>query len=185
MDDKHPLPNEDQIACRIWEAGRATSAAPTYFQSISFGTPAVEYWDGGMGCNNPTHEALIETSRIWGERRIACLLSIGTGLDVPPPITIPRFGLRRVRYLIAVASELKKIVTDCEGIHELVQEMCKYRTLPIPYTRLNVPNLGIFGMDEYKYKSDIRDATSTYLADTRTGEKIEQACKDIAERLMT
>jgi patatin-like phospholipase/acyl hydrolase len=35
---------------KIWEAARATSAAPTYFRGIKLG--GVEYVDGGLGFNN-------------------------------------------------------------------------------------------------------------------------------------
>jgi hypothetical protein len=34
---------------RIWEALRATSAAPTFFEEMQFGTPKVTYLDGGVG----------------------------------------------------------------------------------------------------------------------------------------
>ena len=36
---------------KIWEAGRATSAAPTYFPRIKL--DEYEYVDGGVGFNNP------------------------------------------------------------------------------------------------------------------------------------
>ena len=36
---------------KIWEAARATSAAPTYFPRIKLGDH--EYVDGGLGFNNP------------------------------------------------------------------------------------------------------------------------------------
>jgi patatin-like phospholipase/acyl hydrolase len=36
---------------KIWEAARATSAAPTYFPRIKLGD--YEYVDGGLGFNNP------------------------------------------------------------------------------------------------------------------------------------
>lgn len=42
----------------IWEAARATSAAPTFFPSISVN--GVEYIDGGMGFNNPVILCVVE-----------------------------------------------------------------------------------------------------------------------------
>lgn len=41
-----PLPD-----CKIWEAGRATSAAPVYFEPIKVG--AYTLVDGGLSANNP------------------------------------------------------------------------------------------------------------------------------------
>jgi patatin-like phospholipase/acyl hydrolase len=37
--------------CLIWQAGRATSAAPVYFNSTKVGK--YELVDGGLGANNP------------------------------------------------------------------------------------------------------------------------------------
>jgi predicted acylesterase/phospholipase RssA len=38
--------------CTIWQAARATCAAPTYFRRMKIGD--CEYVDGGLGFNNPT-----------------------------------------------------------------------------------------------------------------------------------
>jgi hypothetical protein len=69
---------------RIWEAARATSAASTFFDSISIGVPGQRFLDGGTGANNPVRH-------LWGEAvdslprgellpdNLGCLISIGTG----------------------------------------------------------------------------------------------------------
>jgi patatin-like phospholipase/acyl hydrolase len=38
----------------IWQAGRATSAAPSYFDRMKVGD--YEFIDGGLGFNNPVGE---------------------------------------------------------------------------------------------------------------------------------
>lgn len=43
---ENPLPD-----IKIWEAARATSAAPAYFKRIKVGSE--ELIDGGLGANNP------------------------------------------------------------------------------------------------------------------------------------
>jgi hypothetical protein len=66
----------------IWEAGRATAAAPTYFKAIRIpcGSPtAARYVDGGIGFNNPAEMLVEEAMRIFPGRPIACIVSIGTG----------------------------------------------------------------------------------------------------------
>lgn len=70
---------EPKTRCAIWEAARATMAAPTFFKSISIGTPPIPYIDGGLGANNPSRLALAESRLIWGRDTKVCLLSIGTG----------------------------------------------------------------------------------------------------------
>lgn len=66
--------------CAIWEAARATSAAPSFFKPmiITNPLPPMTYVDGGLGHNNPAKLALIEAGRIWAGKDV-CLVSIGTG----------------------------------------------------------------------------------------------------------
>src|ERR1700738_4824255 len=67
--------------CTIWEAGRATSAAPLFFKPIRIDVPSPgrTFADGGLGHNNPAEVALKEASRLWGNGQRCCLVSIGTG----------------------------------------------------------------------------------------------------------
>jgi len=84
--------------CKIWEAGRATSAAPVYFKPIQVGNYTLV--DGGLSANNPIGWQVISAPvsnqtldllliyRLWNEcidvfgsgRSNACFLSIGTGI---------------------------------------------------------------------------------------------------------
>jgi len=68
--------------CAIWEAARATSAAPSFFKPMTINnpTPPITYVDGGLGYNNPSQLALVEAQRIWNSKnKDICLVSIGTG----------------------------------------------------------------------------------------------------------
>ncbi|KAH7139692.1 acyl transferase/acyl hydrolase/lysophospholipase [Dactylonectria estremocensis] len=67
---------------KIWEASRATSAAPYYFPSITIGTN--EFIDGGAGNNNPSNIAWNEA--LWMANpldplrgKVAALVSLGCG----------------------------------------------------------------------------------------------------------
>jgi hypothetical protein len=53
---------------KIWEAARATSAAPTFFSPVQ--VAGIKYGDGGTGWNNPTREAIYEARIIWPNRHI-------------------------------------------------------------------------------------------------------------------
>jgi len=66
--------------CAIWEAARATSAAPTFFKPMTIENHPlpITYVDGGLGYNNPAKLALIEAGRMWVGKEV-CLVSIGTG----------------------------------------------------------------------------------------------------------
>jgi predicted acylesterase/phospholipase RssA len=67
--------------CAIWEAARATSAAPTFFKSIRIEEPppGATFVDGGFLYNNPAELALSEAHRIWTTVKYFCLVSVGTG----------------------------------------------------------------------------------------------------------
>ena len=69
------------IDCPIWQAARATSAAPTFFMSMHIEVPSAgaDFVDGGLGFNNPSELALEESKRIWQDSKTCCLVSIGTG----------------------------------------------------------------------------------------------------------
>jgi predicted acylesterase/phospholipase RssA len=68
--------------CPIWQAARATTAAPTYFPPAWVTVPSPPEWyvDGGVTQNNPSPFALKEGKELWKAKR--CLLvSIGTGIQ--------------------------------------------------------------------------------------------------------
>ena len=67
--------------CKIWEAARATSAAPSFFKPIKIDDPIpIQYVDGALGWNNPAGLAIVEAQRIWNVNKTdVCLVSIGTG----------------------------------------------------------------------------------------------------------
>jgi predicted acylesterase/phospholipase RssA len=67
--------------CAMWQAARATSAAPTFFKPMKIDNrlPAMTYVDGGLIHNNPSLLAQDEARRIWPASKFCCLVSIGTG----------------------------------------------------------------------------------------------------------
>lgn len=76
------------MTIRIWEAARATSAAPTFFKRICIGSKGAEeeFLEGGMGCNNPVlkpievaKEAFPDLKQEFPGREphFDCILSIG------------------------------------------------------------------------------------------------------------
>ncbi|KLP22787.1 calcium-independent phospholipase A2 [Fusarium fujikuroi] len=68
---------------KIWEAARATSAAPTFFQPFVHPETKRSYIDGALMHNNPVSLAYSEVEKIWpGSLPPDIILSIGTGLVV-------------------------------------------------------------------------------------------------------
>lgn len=62
----------------MWEAARATSAVPLYFNQMKMSHST--FSDGGMLRNNPTDTVYHEARQIWPTRNIGIVISIGTGV---------------------------------------------------------------------------------------------------------
>ncbi|KAF8573609.1 FabD/lysophospholipase-like protein [Ramaria rubella] len=113
----YETPKYATFNCTIWEAARATSAAPTFFKRIVIGPPgsSEHYIDGGIGCNNPIKQVLEEAEVIFPGRKVACIISIGTGqpqtIGMPPPSLFQRV------LPLDVIQVLRSISTDCEQTH--------------------------------------------------------------------
>ena len=74
----YPVGTNEMFNCTIWEAARATSAAPTIFKSIEIGGPGTRqlYIDGGVGLNNPTRQVIVEAESAFPGRMGACIVII-------------------------------------------------------------------------------------------------------------
>ncbi|KAK1752635.1 hypothetical protein QBC47DRAFT_389002 [Echria macrotheca] len=91
---------------KVWQAARATSAAPLYFEPM-ITADGYEYWDGGLFFNNPALAASQEAELLWPAtaKRPDILLSVGNGTsshtqtshDLKGSPGISRSG-RRVRH---------------------------------------------------------------------------------------
>src|SRR5580704_4178335 len=71
----------ESFDCTIWEAVRATMAAPSFFKGIDIGGPGSKerFIDGGLGCNNPIAQVFEEAELVFPDRSVACVISIVTG----------------------------------------------------------------------------------------------------------
>ncbi|KAK2051650.1 FabD/lysophospholipase-like protein [Colletotrichum caudatum] len=86
----HPTAMSDLTSIPIWQAARATSAAPAFFPPIRVGE--YNFIDGGMQANNPLGWLWTEVLGTFGAaRQTNCFLSIGTGM--PSNQALPKFGL--------------------------------------------------------------------------------------------
>ncbi|KAL3108050.1 hypothetical protein niasHT_018212 [Heterodera trifolii] len=66
---------------RFWEAIRASSAAPSYFEE--FKLDGFMHQDGGILLNNPISIALQEAKQLWPHKNFHCVISIGNGKFMP------------------------------------------------------------------------------------------------------
>ena len=155
--------------CKIWEAARATSATPTFFEYIVIGEPGQPYVDGGVGRNNPIAQVLEEAELVFPGQQVACIVSIGTGQS--QAIAIPERGWLQVFSFIKA---LRGIATDCErSAQEAAQ---RFRGNPNIYFRFNVEQ----GMQsvrpaQWKRLDEVMAHTDQYMRLVEVDEKLEVA----------
>ncbi|MFB2917270.1 MULTISPECIES: patatin-like phospholipase family protein [Aerosakkonema] len=76
------LKGSDEDDYYVWQAARATSAAPTFFPAADFSKPGQKprvFVDGGIFINNPTLELLIRAKELYPQSPSILLVSLGTG----------------------------------------------------------------------------------------------------------
>jgi patatin-like phospholipase/acyl hydrolase len=66
--------------CFVWEAARATSAAPTYFPAKSIQDKVLV--DGGVYMNNPSLQLLFLAKQQYPDAKEYVLISLGTGRSI-------------------------------------------------------------------------------------------------------
>jgi predicted acylesterase/phospholipase RssA len=75
---------DDKDSTPIWQAARATTAAPIFFPParVDKPLPPRRYVDGGVMANNPAWEAVIEGKKYFKTRK-CFIVSVGTGIQKP------------------------------------------------------------------------------------------------------
>ena len=161
--------------CKIWEAARATTAAPTFFKRIDIGQE--QFIDGGLRCNNPAKQVLEEANKVFGnERLVSCLVSIGTGHSGTIGLENPdRFQKFLATKTIGV---LKKIATDCEQtsneLHTRFQDVEKF------YFRFNVEHgAETISLEEWEKMGKLEEHTNAY----KEKPSVSKAINEVVSRL--
>lgn len=119
---------------RIWEAVRASTAAPGYFEEFTLNKHV--HQDGGILINNPTAVAIHEAKLLWPKEKLQCVISLGSG-RYQPPNSIETEQEKDV-ILSSLKHKIARLIdsaTDTEMIHRLMQDMLPndvyYRMNPI------------------------------------------------------
>lgn len=169
----------------IWEAARATSAVPRFFEPC-----IIQGRSYSAGYSNPSSEALREAREIWPGCEIGCLLSIGSGLEREFELTeIDESGerhnqsYRRVEsstVSIEVASYIDDLIHECETTHsEMSLQLLSFDRDDV-YFRFNVPQLlSEIHVDETKRSNLVRQYTYYYFdarIPTRKTRKFVDTC---------
>ncbi|EON62430.1 hypothetical protein W97_01652 [Coniosporium apollinis CBS 100218] len=79
---RYERPDKPDLELKVWEAARATSAAPKYFKPFLCERTGNLYWDGALYHNNPVNVANHERKLLWPDTANShpdIVLSIGSG----------------------------------------------------------------------------------------------------------
>jgi predicted acylesterase/phospholipase RssA len=194
--------------CTIWQAGRATSAAPTFFKPIKIETPSPggTFVDGGLLHNNPSELALLEAEKIWPRTKKFCLVSLGTGrlsavrlVEAQSTSTSQESDGTRmsavsgfftsakspvsggIAALEKIAEACMQLVTRSEHIHQSVfrQSESTDPEKKFPYIRFNVErDMQDIGFQEWYKMEEMAAHTAAYMEDGE-GERRSNECVQI------
>lgn len=111
---------------RLWQAIRATSAAPGYFQEFTLGNDL--HQDGGLLINNPTALAVHESKCLWPDTPLECVVSLGTGRFENPNKNNVTYTSLKTKLTNVISS-----ATDTEEVHAMLDAFLP----PHTYFRFN------------------------------------------------
>ena len=166
----------------IWEAGRATSAAPTFFKRIYIGSEGakVAYLDAGLGYNNPIQQVLEEAQAVFGSgRQLGCVVSLGTGETDAQDYNQPGWFEKIVPFQLV--KSLEKIATNAAKIAQDYEK--KFQNGTHIYFRLNVHrSVGRMALDEWQKLGNITLLTNNYLKEAAVSREIDRLVNILIRR---
>lgn len=179
--------------CFIWEAGRATSAAPGYLKGIILceedNDDEAYFLDGATACNDPSHELLEEVLDV--EKGTAGLsksvmVTLGTGLKAgkrgKAGGILGKMVPRRLHRNLRVVSE--KFSHDGTVRHNMESAMKRHKGFKW-YKWYGGLEVGAMGLDKSRTRhfDRMKDGVDHYMTEEAVkGEVLEVAVRLVAER---
>jgi len=127
---------------KMWEAVRASSAAPGYFGEFKLEDKI--HQDGGLFVNNPTAVAIHEAKCIWPNAKLSSVVSIGTGRCQPLDLTSDDGNGSNSTTWKQKLSKVIDSATDTERVHTVLHDLLP----PKVYYRFNPYLSEVHGLDE-------------------------------------
>ncbi|XP_062317478.1 calcium-independent phospholipase A2-gamma-like [Osmerus eperlanus] len=155
---------------KLWQAIRASSAAPGYFQEFPLGNDL--HQDGGLLINNPTALAIHECKCLWPNTPVQCVVSLGTGrYETASKNSATSTSLKtKISNVISSA-------TDTEEVHTMLDALLP----PNTYYRFNPYMNEEIALDESRHeKFNLLQAEGMRYLE-RNEEKLQKAARILTQ----
>lgn len=159
---------------KMWQAIRASSAAPGYFAEYALGNDL--HQDGGLLLNNPSALAMHECKCLWPDVPLECIVSLGTGRyesDVRNNVTHTSLKTK--------LSNVINSATDTEEVHVMLDGLLP----PDTYFRFNPVMCENIPLDESRNEKldQLQLEGSKYIE--RNEEKMKKLAKILSQEKTT
>lgn len=155
---------------KLWEAIRASSAAPGYFQEYVLGSDL--HQDGGLLLNNPSALAVHECKCLWPNVPLQCLISLGTGrYEREVKTNVTHTSLK------AKLTNVINSATDTEEVHTMLDALLP----PDTYFRFNPLMNEDIALDESRKEKLNQLQTDGIRYLERNEEKLRKAAKILTQ----
>lgn len=157
--------------CTIWQAVRATTTSPLLFKPIKIGPRGLEepFIDGSFGCNNPLDILLEEAWKVFPERHVASIVSLGAG-QLSPTSSLT---LDVVDFLAEVASDCEEIANEAE---------LQLTEVPGVYFRFNVSRSLESESGDWDQVAVVKAQTASYMSTEEISQRMVGAVEAMASR---
>ncbi|KAI5783766.1 hypothetical protein FPQ18DRAFT_418904 [Pyronema domesticum] len=165
--------------CKIWQAARATTAAPTIFKAVRIGSANAEvsYIDAALSCNNPVRHVLNEAKIVFKDRKVRSILSIGTGQSF-------QIGIQETHAFqrgLDISTVLKSMATDATRVakemeHEFINTQDIYFRFSVEQGLQNITT------DEWKRVGEVKMCTRQYLGEAVISKRIDAVVRALINK---
>ncbi|KAF1475248.1 Calcium-independent phospholipase A2-gamma, partial [Eudyptula minor novaehollandiae] len=159
---------------KLWQAIRASSAAPGYFQEYVLGNDL--HQDGGLLLNNPSALAVHECKCLWPNVPLQCLISLGTGRYESEGKTNVTYTSLKAKLTNVISS-----ATDTEEVHTMLDALLP----PDTYFRFNPLMNEDIPLDESRKEKLNQLQTDGIRYLERNEEKLRKAAKLLTQEKTT